>query len=80
MIRDLDELAVTFSLWEQARKELAEMEVQLACVVAQRHAHTQSDLHALQERLTCMRTRTDELLAQAIDALRSYAARGNTGA
>lgn len=73
MVRDQDDVAIAFSLWEQARKELAEAENRL---YDQRHANTDPQaLDVLDAELAVLRMRVDRLQGQAIEALREQANR-----
>jgi hypothetical protein len=75
MIRDLDDLTLTFSLWEQARAELRELEAKLNAATAA-GAEPDSELVDL---LEAHREKADTLLKMAIDALRGYTARREAG-
>ncbi|AEG91450.1 RNA polymerase subunit sigma-32 [Ramlibacter tataouinensis] len=71
MVRDQDDIAIAFSLWEQARKELAEAENRL---YDRRKANTDPKaLDVLDAEIAVLRVRADRLLGQAIEALREQA-------
>jgi hypothetical protein len=80
MIGELDTTALTFSLWQQSRSDLAETE---QAVLQARYAQpplSVDQLNELESGLAVLRARTDGLLEQALAALREYAKAGNTGA
>jgi len=79
MIRELDSLALAFSLWEQARHELRAVEEEL---VRARHARpplSLEQLNTLDTRLRDLNDRTDKLLQQALRELRTYTSAGFKG-
>ena len=69
MVRDQDGIAIAFSLWEQARRELAQAEERLY-----QHRLNKGDpqeLDILDAEIAVRRVHVDRLLGQAIDALRA---------
>jgi hypothetical protein len=78
MIRDLDAVSLTFTLWEQSRKDLLVLEEKLIDI---RRAPSRNveEVEQLDQQLSILRVRTERLLGQAIEALRDYRQRGNTG-
>jgi hypothetical protein len=68
MIREMDGISVAFSLWEQARKELAESENRL--YLLRKNNDDPDALDVLDAEICLLRTKTDRLLGQAIEALR----------
>lgn len=79
MIRDLDEVTLSFSLWEQARRDLGAVEERIAQLRLAGERVTSAELDALDAEHAVLRVRTDRLLGQAIEALRSSRAAGNCG-
>jgi hypothetical protein len=78
MIRELDDVSLTFSLWQQARQDLHAIEEEL--LAARRRAMVSSqDLDELDQKMAQTKAKVESLLAQALQALRNYTARGNTG-
>jgi chromosome segregation ATPase len=78
MIRELDDVSLTFSLWQQARQDLHAIEEEL--LAARRRAMVSSqDLDELDQKMAQTKAKVESLLAQALQALRTYTARGNTG-
>ena len=77
MVRDQDDVAITFSLWEQARRELAAAENRLyekrKLIVDAR------ELDILDAEIAVRRVHVDRLLGQAIEALREHSARLGKG-
>jgi hypothetical protein len=73
MIRELDEVSLAFSMWEQARKELAQAEERLHALRGR--AHTTDELDILLAEIALAREKTDRTLQHAIDTLRSANAR-----
>lgn len=79
MIRDLDEVTLSFSLWEQARRDLGAVEERIAQLKLAKTRVTSDELDALDAEHAVLRVRTDRLLGQAIEALRSSRAAGHRG-
>jgi hypothetical protein len=79
MIRDLDAVSLTFTLWEQSRKDLLALEEKLIHIRRQPSRNVE-EIEVLDQQLSIQRVRTERLLGQAIEALRDYRQRGNTGA
>lgn len=79
MIRDLDAVSLTFSLWEQSRKDLLALEEKLIACRRQPSSDV-AEIEQLDQELSILRVRTERLLGQAIEALREYRQRGNSGA
>lgn len=73
MIREMDGVSLAFSLWEQARKDLAACEDRLH--VLRRGRPTMDELEVLDAEIALLRVKTDRLLGQAIDALREHSQR-----
>ena len=78
MIRDLDAVSLTFTLWEQSRKDLLALEDKLI-EIRRTPSRNVEEVEQLDEQLSILRVRTERLLGQAIEALRDYRQRGNTG-
>lgn len=79
MIRELDSLALAFSLWEQARKDARAAEDQLAQA---RHATpplTVAQLDLLSGRISELRYRADSLRELALSELRACTSSGFEG-
>jgi hypothetical protein len=73
MVREQDDISLAFSLWEQARKELAEAENRL---YERRRNNTDTQaLDVLDAEIAVLRVKTERLLGQAIEALREQANR-----
>lgn len=73
MVREQDDISIAFSLWEQARKELAEAENRL---YERRRNNTDTQaLDVLDAEIAVLRVKTERLLGQAIEALREQANR-----
>ena len=70
MIRELDDVSVAFSMWEQARQAVREAEEKL--LQMRRHRHSAADLEGIQEEILHLRARTDRLMDEAIAALRRH--------
>lgn len=79
MIRDLDEVTLSFSLWEQSRRDLAAVEERIAQLRLAGARVTSAELDALDAEYAVLRVRTDRLLGQAIEALRASRAAGHRG-
>ena len=77
MVRDQDDIAIAFSLWEQARRELAEAENRL--YDWRRVNNDPKALDVLDAEIAVLRVRTDRLLGQAIEALREQANKRSGG-
>lgn len=73
MIREMDGIQVAFSLWEQARRELADAENRL--YELRRGSPNAEALDVLDAEIAVLRVKTDRLLGQAIEALREQAQR-----
>jgi len=71
MVRDQDDIAIAFSLWEQARRELAQAENRL--YDWRKSGSDPKALDVLDAEIAVLRVRTDRLLGQAIEALREQA-------
>lgn len=69
MIREMDGISLAFSLWEQARKELAEAENRIYELRVQNN--DPDSLNVLDAEIAVLRVKTDLLLGQAIEALRN---------
>lgn len=70
MIRELDDVSLAFSMWEQARKAVREAEEKLLEIRKRRH--TAAELAAIQEEIVQLRAKTDRLMDEAIAALRRH--------
>lgn len=70
MIRELDDVSVAFSMWEQARQAVREAEERLLAIRKRRHAP--AELEGIQEEILHLRARTDRLMDEAIAALRRH--------
>lgn len=70
MIRELDDVSLAFSMWEQARQAVREAEEKLLQLRGRRH--TAAELAAVQDEIAALRARTDRLMDEAIDALRRH--------
>ena len=79
MIRDLDEVTLSFSLWEQSRRDLGAVEERLVQLKRTGDKVTSAELDALDAEHAVLRVRTDRLLGQAIEALRASREAGNKG-
>jgi hypothetical protein len=78
MIRDLDAVSLTFTLWEQSRKDLLALEEKLI-QIRRTPSRDVQEIEQLDQHLSVLRVKTERLLGQAIDALRDHRERGNTG-
>jgi hypothetical protein len=72
MVRDLDEVVLTLSLWKQARQELQQLEERLMAVKASGHAAATAELHELERLLSTAQSKTESLLDQALHTLRRH--------
>jgi hypothetical protein len=79
MIRELDEITLTFSLWEQSRKDLHQLEEELIGAKRRNPPISRAELEALDARLAVLKVQNERLLGQALNALREYTQRGNKG-
>jgi microcystin degradation protein MlrC len=70
MIRELDDVSLAFSMWEQARQAVREAEERLLAIRKRRH--TAAELEGIQEEILHLRARTDRLMDEAISALRRH--------
>jgi hypothetical protein len=70
MIRELDDVSLAFSMWEQARQAVREAEEKL--LQMRKRRHTAAELAAIQEEIVDLRARTDRLMDEAIAALRRH--------
>jgi hypothetical protein len=70
MIRELDDVSLAFSMWEQARQAVREAEERLVAIRKRRH--TAAELEGIQEEILHLRARTDRLMDEAISALRRH--------
>lgn len=70
MIRELDDVSLAFSMWEQARQAVREAEEKL--LQMRRRRHSAADLEGIQEEILHLRARTDRLMDEAIAALRRH--------
>jgi hypothetical protein len=70
MIRELDDVSLAFSMWEQARQAVREAEDRL--LQMRKHRHTAAELAGVQEEILHLRARTDRLMDEAIAALRRH--------
>jgi hypothetical protein len=70
MIRELDDVSLAFSMWEQARQAVREAEEKL--LQMRKRRHTTAELAAIQEEIVDLRARTDRLMDEAIAALRRH--------
>src|SRR4051812_12466231 len=78
MIRDLDAVSLTFTLWEQSRQDLLALEQKLI-EIRRAPSRDVQEIEQLDQQLSVLRVKTERLLRQAIDALRDHRQRGNTG-
>lgn len=69
MIRDLDPISLTFSLWEQAREDLHQVEEQLLRARREQPPLNPQQIDEIAGRLTVLKGQTDRLREQAIAAL-----------
>lgn len=74
MIRDLDDVALAFSMWEQARQAARAAEEQLADISRRPHAAT--ELTRIRREILELRAKADRLMDEAIAALRRHNAGG----
>lgn len=79
MIRELDDVTLTFSLWEQSRRDLQAVEERLVQLRASGRQVAGAELDALDAEHAILRVRTDRLLGQAIQALRASREAGSKG-
>lgn len=70
MIRELDDVSLAFSMWEQARQAVRDAEERLLRL--RKRQHTPDELAAIQEEIVQLRARTDRLMDEAIAALRRH--------
>jgi hypothetical protein len=70
MIRELDDVSLAFSMWEQARQAVREAEERLLQMRKRRHSG--AELEGIQEEILHLRARTDRLMDEAIAALRRH--------
>jgi hypothetical protein len=70
MIRELDDVSLAFSVWEQARKAVRAAEERL--LQLRKRAHTAAELAQLQDELLRLRAQSDRLLDESIAALRRH--------
>lgn len=70
MIRELDDVSLAFSIWEQARQAVRAAEEQL--LQLRKRPHTAAELAQLQADLLRLRAQADRLRDEAIAALRRH--------
>jgi flagellin-like hook-associated protein FlgL len=70
LIRELDDVSLAFSMWEQARKAVRDAEEKLLQIRKRRH--TAQELAAIQDEIVQLRAKTDRLMDEAIAALRRH--------
>jgi hypothetical protein len=70
MIRELDDVSLAFSMWEQARQAVREAEERL--LLMRKRRHSAAELEGIQEEILHLRARTDRLMDEAIAALRRH--------
>lgn len=70
MIRELDDVSLAFSMWEQARQAVRDAEEELLQI--RRRRHSAAELSAVQDEIAELRARTDRLMDEAIAALRRH--------
>lgn len=70
MIRELDDVSLAFSMWEQARQAVREAEERLLRL--RKRPHTPDELAAIQDEIVQLRARTERLMDEAIAALRRH--------
>ena len=70
MIRELDDVSLAFSMWEQARQAVRDAEEKLLQLRQRRH--TPQELATIQDEIVELRARTDRLMDEAIAALRRH--------
>jgi hypothetical protein len=70
MIRELDDVSLAFSMWEQARQAVRDAEEKLLQIRNRRH--TAVELAAIQDEIAQLRAKTDRLMDEAIAALRRH--------
>lgn len=75
----MDDVTLTFSLWEQSRRDLRAVEDRLVQLRLAGKKVASAELDALDAEHAVLRVRTDRLLGQAIEALRSSREAGNKG-
>ncbi|HZY19851.1 MAG TPA: RNA polymerase subunit sigma-32 [Ramlibacter sp.] len=79
MIRDLDQVSLTFSLWQQARSELQALEAKLLVLKNSGRPVEQMELDVLHGELLLAKEKSERLLVGAIEALRDSRTRGTSG-
>jgi hypothetical protein len=80
MVRELDDVTLIFSLWQQARSELQQLESRLALAISAPTTLTIAELDELEASLVTARAKADRLLGEALDVLREYSKAGHRGA
>ncbi len=68
MVREQDDISIAFSLWQQARAELAAAENRL--LELRLRAPQAQELDVLDAEISLLRVKADRLLGLAIEALR----------